>query len=184
MKIFKILIFALLAILILSACSSTKPNVKYSLTQSTSTVCSVTNKDETSTCQNTSNLDSMVTPTQVMSQQPDLTRSDTQGAVTIDVTPLNLAQPSETLMFDVSMNTHSVDLSMDLAQLSTLTTDTGKTIQASLWEAPKGGHHIEGKLSFPVIADGKNLLDGASSITLTINNIDSQSRTFTWQLSK
>lgn len=54
----------------------------------------------------------------------ELTRTDEQGAVVIEVTPLNLDSATDTLEFDVSMNTHSVDLSMDLAQLATLTTDT------------------------------------------------------------
>jgi len=50
----------------------------------------------------------------------ELTRLDEQGAVVFEVTPLNLGTPAETLEFDVAMNTHSVDLSMDLAGLSTL----------------------------------------------------------------
>jgi hypothetical protein len=45
----------------------------------------------------------------------ELTRLDEQGMVTVEVTPLNLGMPGETLVFEVSMNTHSVDLSMDLA---------------------------------------------------------------------
>jgi hypothetical protein len=78
-----------------------------------------------------------------------MTRMDQQGAIIMEVTPLNLGTPAETLDFDVVLNTHSVDLSMDLATLSTLTTDTGITIQATLWDAPRGGHHVEGKLIFP-----------------------------------
>src|SRR5512138_3646623 len=40
----------------------------------------------------------------------DMTRIDEQGAVIIEVTPLNLGTPADTLEFDISMNTHSVDL--------------------------------------------------------------------------
>lgn len=112
----------------------------------------------------------------------DLTRSDAQGAVTVDVTPLNLNNPSDKLEFDVAMNTHSVDLSMDLATLATLTTDTGITVQATLWDATPGGHHVSGKLIFPATKDGKSILEGASKLTLTIINVDAPSRVFEWQL--
>lgn len=111
------------------------------------------------------------------------TQSDSQGAVTVEITPVNLVNPDETLVFDVSMSTHSVDLSMDLAQLAVLSTDTGKTIQAALWDAPRGGHHVEGQLSFSSIVDGANLLEGAKNITITITNVDAPSRVFTWPIS-
>lgn len=112
----------------------------------------------------------------------DLSRTDSQGAVTVKITPLNLDKPGDTLKFDVAMDTHSVDLSMDLTTLATLTTDTGLTIQASKWEAPGGGHHAEGSLSFPALKDGKSILDGAKKLTLTITGIDNASRMFTWDL--
>jgi hypothetical protein len=112
----------------------------------------------------------------------DLARSDAQGAVTVSVTPLNLNNPSEQLEFDISLETHSVDLSMDLATLSTLTTDTGLTVQATTWDAPRGGHHVQGKLIFPAIQDGKSILEGTSKLTLTITNVDAPTRVFEWQL--
>ena len=112
----------------------------------------------------------------------DLTRTDQQGTVTVEATPLNLENPSEQLEFDVVLDTHSVDLSMDLATLATLTTDTGETVQATLWDAPRGGHHVEGKLLFPVTQDGKSILEGAGKLTLTIANVDAPSRVFEWEL--
>ena len=110
------------------------------------------------------------------------TRSDQQGAIIIEVTPLNLDSLTDTLEFDISMNTHSIDLSMDLATLATLTTDTGITLQATLWDAPLGGHHVEGKLIFPAAEDGKSILEGATKLTLTIVNVDAASRVFEWEL--
>ena len=110
----------------------------------------------------------------------DLTRSDQQGAVTVNVTPLNLENPSDQLEFDVALETHSVDLSMDLATLATLTTDTGITVQATTWDAPRGGHHVEGKLIFPATKDGKTILEDASKLTLTITDVDAPSRVFEW----
>ena len=112
----------------------------------------------------------------------DMTRMDEQGAVIFEVTPLNLGTPADTLEFDVSMNTHSVDLSMDLAQLATLSTDAGFTVQASKWDAAPGGHHVSGKLLFPSMQDTKSILEGASKLTLTIINVDATSRIFEWKL--
>ena len=112
----------------------------------------------------------------------ELTRIDEQGAVVLEVTPLNLGTPADTLEFDVVMNTHSVDLSMDLAALSTLSTDNGITVQASKWDAVPGGHHVEGKLIFPSTQDGTSILEGASKLTLTIVDVDAPSRVFEWEL--
>jgi hypothetical protein len=102
--------------------------------------------------------------------------------VTVEVTPINLGMVGDNLVFDIAMNTHSVDLSMDLAQLSTLTTDAGKDIQAISWDAPRGGHHISGELVFPALVDGISILDGASKITLQIRDVDATMRTFEWDL--
>ncbi len=109
-------------------------------------------------------------------------RTDSQGAVEVTVTPLNLDQPGESLEFEVGLNTHSVDLSMDLASVSTLTTDTGLSIQGSAWDAQRGGHHVGGKLIFPATVDGKPVLQGAKKLTLTVKNVDAPQRIFTWDL--
>ena len=112
----------------------------------------------------------------------DMTRIDEQGAVVFEVTPISLANASDVFEFDVVMNTHSIDLSMDLAALATLTTDNGVTVQAARWDAPLGGHHVEGKLIFPATKDGRSILEGANKLTLTILNVDVPSRVFEWQL--
>jgi hypothetical protein len=114
------------------------------------------------------------------SQLPELT--DSQGTVAVTVKPLDLGSQAEKLTFEVALETHSVDLSMDLAALATLTTDTGLTVQADVWDAPRGGHHVSGKLSFPSSVDGKAILDGASKLTLTIKDVDAPQRTFAWDL--
>jgi len=121
-------------------------------------------------------------PTGDSTASSELTRSDQQGMVTVDITPLNLTSPGDTLEFDIALNTHSVDLSMDLATLANLATDTGITIQPTLWDAPRGGHHVEGKLIFPATVDGKSILEGANNLTLTITDLDVPSRVFEWQL--
>ncbi len=109
---------------------------------------------------------------------------DEQGAVSVAVTPMNLDEADpETLIFEVAMNTHSVDLSMDVAALATLTTDNGHEVSATLWDAQPGGHHVSGRLSFPAIAEGIPLLPGSKQLTLTIRDVDAPERVFTWQLS-
>jgi hypothetical protein len=110
------------------------------------------------------------------------TRTDQQGAIIFEITPLNLDAPTDTFEFDVVLTTHSIDLSMDLATLSTLTTDTGVSVDATLWDAPLGGHHVEGKLIFPATKDGKLILEGSTKLTLTIVNVDAPTRIFEWEL--
>lgn len=114
----------------------------------------------------------------------DMTRTDEQGAVVVAVEPVNLESADQTLDFEVSLNTHSVDLSMDLAGLATLTTDTGITAPAIAWTAPSGGHHVSGKLSFPASVNGTDLLKGATELTLTIRDVDAPERKFTWEFPK
>lgn len=106
---------------------------------------------------------------------------DMQGAVSVEVSPLNFDDPGATLDFSVSMNTHSVDLSMNLAELATLTTNTGITAHPLQWNAPLGGHHVSGTLSFPAEVDGASLLDGASTVTLVIADVDVPERVFIWE---
>ncbi|MBI5935765.1 MAG: hypothetical protein HY867_18835 [Chloroflexi bacterium] len=109
-------------------------------------------------------------------------RTDGQGAIIFEITPININAPTESLEFEIILTTHSIDLSMDLATQATLTTDTGLTVQATLWDAPRGGHHVEGKLIFPASVDGKSILDGATKLTLTILNVDAPSRVFEWEV--
>jgi hypothetical protein len=109
-------------------------------------------------------------------------QSDQQGAITVVVKPLNLAAPGATLDFEVSLDTHSVDLSMDLAQLATLTDGNGREVQATVWDAPQGGHHVSGTLSFPTTTPGgEELLDGTVQLTLLMRDVGVAERRFVWQ---
>lgn len=111
-----------------------------------------------------------------------LTRIDDQGAIVVEVTPVNLEGAATQLEFSVVLNTHSIDLSMDLASLATITTDTGLSVAGKLWDAPLGGHHTSGRLVFPLGAEALPLLNGASRLTLTIIDLDAPSRVFEWEL--
>jgi hypothetical protein len=108
---------------------------------------------------------------------------DEQGAVKVSVTPINLQTARDALEFEIVLDTHSIDLSMDLATLATLTNDTGRTVTPIRWDGPPGGHHVAGVLSFPAEMDGVPLLDSASRLTLTLRDIDAPERVFSWEVS-
>jgi hypothetical protein len=107
-------------------------------------------------------------------------QKDAQGAVTVVVQPLNLDAPGETIDFDVTLDTHSVDLSMDLSRLAFLSTSDGREVAAVRWDAPSGGHHVSGTLFFPATVDGFPLLAGAAEITLVIKDLAASERRFEW----
>ncbi len=94
--------------------------------------------------------------------------------------------PSAGMVFDVVMDTHSVDLdAYDLSQLSVLMADDGHEAASLSWDAPKGGHHRQGKLTFRDMAlDGKPLItSGTKGIELTIWDVAGvQQRSFKWTL--
>jgi hypothetical protein len=83
------------------------------------------------------------------------------------------------------MNTHAVDLDdYDLKQLAVLRIDGGQEIRPISWEAPKGGHHRSGTLTFPATdADGRPLIASSTrTIELVIRNVaDVPERVFSWQ---
>jgi hypothetical protein len=108
-------------------------------------------------------------------------KADDQGQVSVVVTPLNLNKAWETIDFRVEMNTHSVDLAMDLSALATITTDNGVTVQAIRWDGPAGGHHVNGTLSFPTAVGGVPVLEGATKLTLTLVEVDIPERVFIWE---
>ena len=78
-----------------------------------------------------------------------LVQSNTGGSVTIDVEWIKAGD--SLLMFDVSMNTHSVDLDeYDLGELAVLRDDTGNEYHPDSWDSAPGGHHRKGTLTFPI----------------------------------
>ena len=113
------------------------------------------------------------------------TQTNEGGQVTIAATWQGSgAQPS----FNVAMNTHAVDLDgYDLRQLVVLRIDGGRDVQPISWEAPKGGHHRSGTLTFPATStDGTPLIaSGARTIELVIRDVaDVPERRFRWVLER
>lgn len=89
--------------------------------------------------------------------QGNLTQTSDGGQVVVKAT----WQGSEAgPVFTVTLDTHSVDLDgYDLAQLTVLRVEDGREVQPRGWDAPKGGHHRKGTLSFPAIGeDGKAIV--------------------------
>jgi hypothetical protein len=75
--------------------------------------------------------------------------------------------PAAGPLFRVVMDTHSVDLDgYDLRRLAVLRTDRGAELRPLGWDAPKGGHHRSGTLSFPSTAP-----DGSAAIGPTTRTV-------------
>ena len=106
------------------------------------------------------------------------TQSSNEQGVTVKVTAKSIGLVGSRWEFAVVLDTHSADLSDDLAQSAILTTDDGRTFRPSGWlGAPPGGHHREGVLAFDVPAPRPR------GIELRIDRQgESAPRTFRWQL--
>lgn len=104
------------------------------------------------------------------------------GQVTVSVTWMAGA---EALAFAVVLDTHAVDLDRyDLLQLAVLRTPAGVEVPPSGWDAPPGGHHREGTLTFPTTdADGNPLIDADTrSFELAIRDVAGvPERVFRWE---
>ena len=119
------------------------------------------------------------------SAAPDGTATQTSegGSVTVKVTWRGReAGP----VFTVAMDTHSVDLDgLDLTQLAVLRLGSGQEARPVSWDAPNGGHHRQGTLTFPsTTEDGSRLIDtGTHTIELVIRDVAGvPERTFRWTL--
>lgn len=111
------------------------------------------------------------------------TQTNEGGEVTVEVTwKRESARPA----FDVTMDTHAVDLDgYDLRKQAVLRNDRGQEVQAKTWDAPKGGHHREGMLSFPEKTAGGEDLIGSDTrkIELVIRDVAGvPERSFEWNL--
>lgn len=106
------------------------------------------------------------------------TQRDEGGAVTVEAT---WSGPGAGATFDLTLDTHSVDLDpLDLSD-ATLRNDQGVTLVAQPWTAPKGGHHRRGVLSFE--GDEALFLDGARWMELVLVSVgDTPERVLRWEL--
>lgn len=80
-------------------------------------------------------------------------KDNNEGPVSITVTPQVLSESLSTLNFDITLNTHSVDLNYDLTALSEIVDDKGRSYKPIAWDGDKpGGHHRRGVLKFEPIS--------------------------------
>ena len=106
------------------------------------------------------------------------TRSSSDRGVTVKVTPRLIGSPGNRWEFNIVLETHSADLSDDLTQSATLTTNDGRTFKPTAWVgAGPTGHHREGVLAFEVPPPRPAVVE------LNIARPgESSPRTFRWQL--
>ena len=106
------------------------------------------------------------------------TRTSEGGQVTVVV---DWAGPDDGAVFDVALDTHSVDLdALDLSD-AVLRNDRGETLAAQPWTAPKGGHHREGALAFE--GDAQAFFAGAVWIELVVSGVgDLPERSLRWEV--
>lgn len=106
------------------------------------------------------------------------TQTSDGGQVTVVV---DWAGPAEGAVFDVKLDTHSVDLdALDLAD-AILRNDRGETLNAEPWAASKGGHHREGALTFE--GDTVSFFTGAKWVELVLSGVgDLAERTLRWEV--
>jgi|SRR3989344_9444139 len=102
---------------------------------------------------------------------------NTEGDVTVKVTPLELSSKASEWKFDVGINSHSFELSQNLADVAVLADGQGKEYRPINWEgvAPSG-HHVEGILTF------KPIVPAPKFVELKILGIGAPVRSFAWNI--
>jgi hypothetical protein len=119
----------------------------------------------------------------VKGTESELTKINTDGAVVIKTTLMAEKSSKDQLVFEVVMNTHSVDLTQyDLTQLASISFGVDSNNSGVFeWDpANRDSHHMMGNLVWKGTFD-KNY----KNISLNLNNIDGISlRNFTWEKNK
>ena len=105
-------------------------------------------------------------------------QKNTAGGVTVAVTPAKLVAGAKTWDFSIVLDTHTQDLSDDLAGSAVLVDDRGNEFKALAWDgAAPGGHHRSGVLRFNAIEPRPQALE------LRISRPgEAKPRTFRWRL--
>lgn len=108
----------------------------------------------------------------------DLARSAEEGGVT--ATARWVGAPAEAT-FEITLDTHSVDLDpLDLAD-SRLSNDRGQTLSARPWAAANGGHHRTGRLTFD--GEGAAFFAGARWFELLLRDVGGVAeRSLRWEI--
>jgi hypothetical protein len=104
-------------------------------------------------------------------------QTNDESAVRVDVKPVSLVA-GKPAVFEIRLNTHSVNLSYDMVEISSLQDGEGKIYKAVEWKgSPLGGHHRRGILEFP------NLEGTPQSVKLVIRGVAGvPERSFEWKI--
>ncbi|MBI2953416.1 MAG: hypothetical protein HYY30_03820 [Chloroflexi bacterium] len=117
-----------------------------------------------------------------------LTQTSQEGSVTIKATWENPSEAGTSpVRFAIVMDTHSVDLdSYDLGKLAMLRTDQGIEVAPDMWDAPPGGHHRSGQLTFPQTSGGQPVIGPQTArIELVIRDVAGvKERSLQWEVSR
>ncbi|HEY6203895.1 MAG TPA: hypothetical protein VI056_12750 [Candidatus Limnocylindria bacterium] len=114
-------------------------------------------------------------PSTAASTVPGDGQQHAAGAVTVAASWI-----SGTSSARVTMDTHSVGLDgFDLRELARVRLDGGDWVSPTLWDAPKGGHHRSGTLTFGSIEP--QALDGARVIELEVRDVGVPSHLLRWE---
>lgn len=104
-------------------------------------------------------------------------KTDSQGGVTITIAPKTFSEENSTWDFEITFDTHSVELNQDLTKVAVLIDESGKEYKPSAWEGdPAGGHHRKGILKF------NSIKTQPSSFVIKIKEVGGiAERVFSWQ---
>jgi hypothetical protein len=105
-------------------------------------------------------------------------QTNREGAVTVKITPRNLAPDAASWEFEIILDTHTQALNQDMSRSAVLIDAAGKSHPAVGWEGdPPGAHHRRGVLRF------KPLPGKQAAVELRVTGIGGvEVRKFRWQL--
>lgn len=116
------------------------------------------------------------TPTQdqnVLSSQ-----TNSEGIVTVKVTPENISEDKKRWQFQIVLDAHTGSLDEDLTKNAILIDNQGSEQKPTTWDgAPPGGHHREGLITFEPFSQIPK------SVTLILRSVGGiNERKFSWSL--
>lgn len=115
---------------------------------------------------------------EVIPEEDSIARMDSQGAVAVKATIIPGESNTDQLVFELVLNTHSVDLlQYDIKKGSKIVIDGKEESQEFTWESSSSdSHHMSGKLTW----DGQVAVD-FKEVSLRLEQLDNiPVRTFSW----
>lgn len=149
----------------------------------------IVKEDNLELVQPSKSLDKEQTITTKKFTEEELTRTNGEGAVEIDITFLNpLENDQQFWVFKVAMNTHSVNLDKyNLSELTTFKVDGNNQLQKEVVIEKKGaGHHIMHYIKVSKEINGQKVIkENIKSISIEIKDVDNVAlRTFEWDFTR